>query len=114
MTVRLVLAVVKSSDVDGVLRAFAAAGMSATQIEGDAAVGQHGIAAIIAGIDDDQVADAVTLVHSTARGRSRRAEPLWPIAGRAEFWVPSPVEQQAGGASVFVLPVRRFERIGYA
>lgn len=111
---RLVLAVVQSSDVEGLLSAFAAADLSATQIGGDAAVGRHGVAAILAGIDDDRVADAITLVHAVARGRSRRAEPLWPIAERAEFWVPGPMEQHTGGASVYVLPVRRFERIGYA
>jgi uncharacterized protein YaaQ len=56
----------------------------------------------------------VSVVHANARGRARRIDPLRPIAGRAETWVPGPIEQGAGGASVFVLPVRRFERIGYA
>jgi uncharacterized protein YaaQ len=37
-----------------------------------------------------------------------------PIAERAESWIPTPVHHAAGGASIFVLPVRRFERIGYA
>jgi len=53
-------------------------------------------------------------VRAMARGRARPAEPLRPIAERAAFWIPGPAEQGAGGASVFVLPVRRFERIGYA
>jgi uncharacterized protein YaaQ len=112
--VRLVLAVIQSSDVDALLRSLTEVGISATQIEGDAAVGKHGLAAVIAGVEDEFVADVVTLVHATARARSRTVEPLRPIAERAEFWVPGPIEQQSGGASVYVLPVRRFERMGYA
>jgi uncharacterized protein YaaQ len=111
---RLVLAVVQYTDVEALLHALSDAGIAATQIEGDAAVGRNGLASVIAGVDDDLVADVITLVRETARRRSRPVEPLRPIAERAEFWVPGPIEQQAGGASIYVLPVRRFERIGYA
>lgn len=111
---RLVLAVIQSSDADPLLSDLAAIGVSATQIEGDASVGSAGLAAVVVGVDDDQVADVMTLVRAKARGRARRVEPLRPIAARAEFWIPGPAEQLAGGASVFVLPVSKFERIGYA
>ena len=111
---RLVLAVIQSADVETLLRDFGDLGVSATQIEGDAAVGQAGLAAVIVGVDDDQVGDVLALLHARARGRARPVEPLRPIAERAEFWIPGPTERGTGGASVFVLPIRRFERIGYA
>ncbi len=111
---RLILAVLQSADVEPLLRDFAELAVSATQIEGDSAVGQGGLAAVIVGVGDDQVADVITLIHARARGRARPIEPLRPIAERAEFWIPGPTEQGAGGASVFVLPIRRFERMGYA
>jgi uncharacterized protein YaaQ len=112
--VRLVLTVLQSADANPLLHELAALGMSATQILGDATVGRHGLAAIIVGVDDDQVGEVIAVVHAKARGRARRVDPLRPIAERAESWVPEPIEHEAGGASVFVLPVRRFERIGYA
>jgi uncharacterized protein YaaQ len=111
---RLVLAVIQSADAEPLLADLATIGASATQIEGDAAVGSAGLAALVVGVEDDQVSDVLTLVRARARGRARRIEPLRPLAGQAEFWIPDPAEQGAGGASVFVLPVRRFERIGYA
>lgn len=111
---RLVLAIIQSEDAEPLLSDLAAMGASATQIEGDAAVGNAGLAAVVAGVDDDQVGDVLMLVRARARGRARRIEPLRPLSGQAEFWIPGPAEQGAGGASVFVLPVRRFERIGYA
>jgi len=112
--VRLVLAIIQSADAEPLLSDLSAIGASATQIEGDAAVGSSGLAALVVGVDDDQVSDVLALVRARARGRARRIEPLRPLAGQAEFWIPGPAEQGAGGASVFVLPVRRFERIGYA
>lgn len=111
---RLVLAVVQWTDVDALLSAFSESGIVATQIEGDAAVGRHGLGAIIAGVQDDQVPEVIALVHAVARGRRRYVEPLRPISERAEFWVPGPFEQVTGGASIYVLPVSRFERIRYA
>jgi uncharacterized protein YaaQ len=112
--VRLVLAIIQSADAEPLLSDLAAIGASATQIEGDSSVGRAGLAALVVGVDDDQVPDVLMLVRARARGRARRIEPLRPLAGQAEFWIPSPSELGAGGASVFVLPVRRFERIGYA
>ena len=111
---RLVLAIIQSADAEPLLSDLAAIGASATQIEGDAAFGSAGQAALVVGVEDEQVADVLTLVRARARGRSRRIEPLRPLAAQAEFWIPGPAEQGAGGASVFVLPVNRFERIGYA
>lgn len=111
---RLVLAIIQSGDAEPLLSDLAAIGASATQIEGDAAVGSAGLAALVVGVNDDQLSDVLTLVRARARGRVRRIEPLRPLAGQAEFWVPGPAEQGTGGASVFVLQVSRFERIGYA
>ena len=111
---RLVLAIIQSADAELLLSDLAAIGAPATQIEGDAAVGSAGPAALVVGVDDDQVSHVLALVRARARGRVRRIEPLRPLAGQAEFWIPGPAEQGAGGASVFVLPVRQFERIGYA
>ncbi|MGH2613649.1 MAG: cyclic-di-AMP receptor [Thermomicrobiales bacterium] len=108
------MAVVQSADVNLLLRDFSEIAVLATQIEGDSAVGQTGLAAVMAGVSDDQVADVLTLIHARARGRARPVEPLRPVAERAEFWIPGPAERGAGGASVYVLPIRRFERIEYA
>lgn len=111
---RLVLAVVQIRDVEPLLELLTDQGFSATKIQGDAAVGEHGLAAVVVGVDDDEVDAVIAAVHEKARGRNRRIDPLWPLAERAEFWIPAPIEVGAGGATVYVLPVRRFERMGYA
>jgi uncharacterized protein YaaQ len=111
---KLVLAVLQNPDLNPLLRELADHGFTATQIEGDATGGRSMLAGLLVGVEDDEVPDVVALVRATARGRVRRAEPVRPIAERAESWIPAPIQHAAGGASIFVLPVRRFERIGYA
>jgi uncharacterized protein YaaQ len=111
---RLVVAVVQCADVEPLLRDFTELAVSATQIEGDAAIGHGGLAAVMVGVSDELLDDVLTLIHARARGRVRQVEPLRPVAERAEFWIPGPTEGSTGGASVYVLPIRRFERIGYA
>jgi uncharacterized protein YaaQ len=112
--VRLVLAIVQSADAEPLLRDFSELAVLATQIEGDAAVGQGGRAAVMVGVADDQLEDVLTLILARARGQVRPVEPLRPVAERAEFWIPGPTERSTGGASVYVLPIQRFERIEYA
>ena len=77
---RLVLAIIQSADAEPLLSDLSAIGASATQIEGDAAVGSSGLAALVVGVDDDQVGDVLALVRARARGRARRIEPLRPLA----------------------------------
>ena len=109
---RLVLAVIQSADGS---RSYQISPRSAHRRRRSRVMPQWAArtGSMVVGVDDDQVSDVLTL-STRARGRVRRIEPLRPLAGRAEFWIPGPAEQGAGGASVFVLPVRRFERIGYA
>lgn len=111
---KLVIAVTHAADVEHLLRDLSELGVAATQIEGDGTVGRTGLAALLIGVGNDGVDDVVAIVRERARGRVRLADPIRPVGERAGFWLPSPSDQLAGGASVFVLPVRRFERIGYA
>ena len=59
---RLILTVIQSGDAEPLLSDLAAIGASATQIEGDVAVGSAGLAALVVGVEDDQVSDVLTLV----------------------------------------------------
>ncbi len=63
--------------------------------------------------------DAATLVdallerefRATRLHSSEFVNPMPPIMEPGEFYMPYPVEVEVGGATVFVLPVERFERI---
>ena len=46
----------------------------------------------------------------TATSRTQVVNPMPPIMEPGEFFMPYPLEVEVGGATVFVLPVERFER----
>jgi uncharacterized protein YaaQ len=112
--VKLVLAVVQTPDLQPLLQDLTDQGWTATQIEGDAAAGRGALAALMVGVDDDQLRDLLAVVRARTRRRLEPAAPLRPIGELAEFWIPGATDQVLGGASVYVLPVNRFERMGYA
>ena len=66
---------------------------------------------LLIGVPETYVAEVLRIVKQSCEARSRYVNPLVPIVEPAEFYVPQPVEVQVGGATIFVLPVERYERI---
>ncbi len=74
-------------------------------------VPQAGNATIIIGVEDDQVDAVLELISANCHARKQFVNPMPPIMEPGEFYMPYPVEVEVGGATVFVLPVERFERL---
>jgi uncharacterized protein YaaQ len=56
--------------------------------------------------------DAVLeIVRANCTSRTQIVNPMPPIMEPGEFFMPYPLEVEVGGATVFVLPVERFERL---
>ena len=53
--------------------------------------------------------DAIITEHCTSR--TQVVNPMPPIMEPGEFFMPYPLEVEVGGATVFVLPVDRYERL---
>ena len=63
------------------------------------------------GVEDDQVAAVLEIVRAHCTSRTQTVSPMPPIMEPGEFFMPYPLEVEVGGATVFVLPVERFERL---
>ena len=50
-------------------------------------------------------------MRANCHSRQQFVNPMPPIMEPGEFYMPYPVEVEVGGATVFVLPVERFERL---
>ncbi len=61
------------------------------------------------GIDDDQVDAVMTVINKSCKIREQLVTPITPMSGTTDSYLPLPVEVQVGGATVFVMPVERFE-----
>ena len=61
----------------------------------------------------DALADVAVLeiVRESCQARTQIVNPMPPIMEPGEFFMPYPLEVEVGGATVFVLPVERFERL---
>jgi uncharacterized protein YaaQ len=68
-------------------------------------------ATVILGVDDDHVDAVIDVIRETCTARTQVVNPMPPIMEPGEFFMPYPLEVEVGGATVFVLPVDRFERI---
>lgn len=108
---KLVVAVVQGKDAEGLMGALRANNYRATQINSAGGFLRENNVTIMTGVNDAQVPDVFRLIRENCYTRTQYVNPLLPIMEPGEFYMPSPVEVQVGGATVFVLPIVRFERI---
>jgi len=107
---KLVLAIIHDYDVDPVLRSLIGKGFSVTRIASAGGFLRTGNVTIMIGAEDDQVELCIAIL---ARTGSRRvvASPADTQYAYDDITANGVTNVALGGASVFVLPVERFERI---
>jgi uncharacterized protein YaaQ len=108
---KLVAAVIQGKDAETLLNALRTRGYRATQINSSGGFLRENNVTILTGVEDSQVPDIFRLIRENCYTRLQYVNPLLPVMEPGEFYMPSPVEVQVGGATVFVLPVARYERI---
>lgn len=108
---KLVVAVVQGKDAEALLDALRTNGYRATQINSSGGFLRENNVTVMTGVNDAQVPEVFRLIRDNCYTRTQYVNPLLPIMEPGEFYMPSPVEVQVGGATVFVLPVVRYERI---
>lgn len=108
---KLVIAVVQGKDAEGLMGALRQGNYRATQINSSGGFLRENNVTIMTGVNDAQVPDVFRLIRENCYTRTQYVNPLLPIMEPGEFYMPSPVEVQVGGATVFVLPIVRYERI---
>jgi len=109
--VKLVVAVVQGEDAAQTVQALGEAGLSVTKLASSGGFLQQGDATLLVAVEDERVEQALTLVRTNCRERSRYLTPMPPIVEPGEMFVPFPVEVPVGGATIFVLDVERFEKL---
>jgi uncharacterized protein YaaQ len=111
---KLVIAVVQGTDAEPLLAALTHRGFRATQINSAGGFLRERNVTLLIGVQDEHVAEVQEIVRGNCHSRSRYVNPLMPIVEPGEFYIPHPVEVLVGGATLFVLSVERYERLGIA
>jgi uncharacterized protein YaaQ len=108
---KLIVAVVHNEDAGALVDALLDREYRATRLHSSGGFLKQSNATIIVGVEDDQVEPVIEIVRETCTSRTQMVNPMPPIMEPGEFFMPYPLEVEVGGATVFVLPVERFERL---
>ena len=107
---KLVFAIVQDYDANQLLNAITELGFRSTRISSTGGFLRVGNTTLMIGIEDHQLPHVLRVIDQNCRERTETIQP--EIIGDIHEWYPSDlVEVTVGGATVFVLPVERFERI---
>ena len=108
---KLVTAIVHSEDAGTLVDALLEKEFRATRLQSSGGFLKQGNATILVGVEDDSVEEVLEIVRDACHSRTQVVNPMPPIMEPGEFYMPYPVEVEVGGATVFVVPVERFERL---
>jgi uncharacterized protein YaaQ len=110
MSMRLVVSIVHSDDVDQLITALRDGGFSSTKISTTGGFLREGNATIMVGTDEDKIGDVLVIIKRNCHTRTQYVNPLPPVMEPGELYMPNPVEVQVGGAVIFVLDIERMVR----
>jgi uncharacterized protein YaaQ len=109
--VKLVVAVVHNEDAGALVDALLEREYRATRLHSSGGFLKQSNATIMVGVDDDRIEDVLGIVRDNCHARNQVINPMPPIMEPGEFFMPYPLEVEVGGATIFVVPVERFERL---
>jgi uncharacterized protein YaaQ len=104
----LLMAVIQEQDLDAATKAMQAIGASLTYLSSAGGFLGRRNATLLVGLPADSLQDALKVLHEACRQRIEYM--TLPLEG-SPMPMPAPVPVTVGGATVFALPVERFEQI---
>ena len=108
---KLVTAIVHNEDAAALVDALLEKEYRATRVNSSGGFLKQGNATILVGVEDNQVDAVLELISANCHSRKQFVNPMPPIMEPGEFFMPYPLEVEVGGATVFVVPVDRYERL---
>ena len=108
---KLVVAIVHSEDAGALVDALLEGEFRATRLNSSGGFLKQSNTTVIVGVEDDEVEEVLEVVRERCHSRTQVVNPMPPIMEPGEFFMPYPLEVEVGGATVFVMPVERFEKL---
>ncbi len=107
----MVVAIVHNEDAGVLVDALLEKDFRATRLQSSGGFLKQSNATVMLGVEDASVDAVMAIIAEHCTSRTQVVNPMPPIMEPGEFFMPYPLEVEVGGATVFVLPVERFERI---
>jgi uncharacterized protein YaaQ len=109
--VKLVVAIIHNEDAGALVDGLLEKEYRATRLHSSGGFLKQSNATVVLGVEDDRVDDVMAIITEHCTSRTQVVNPMPPIMEPGEFFMPYPLEVEVGGATVFVLPVDRYERL---
>ncbi|MFQ5576470.1 MAG: cyclic-di-AMP receptor [Anaerolineae bacterium] len=107
---KLIVTIISVEDAQTLIDALVQRGHRAALAGAPAGVLRNGSSVLLAGAPENRVDEVIAIIKEVCRTRTHYSNPLPPIMEPGEMFAPPPVETEAGGATVFVIDVDRFEQ----
>ncbi|MCS7051920.1 MAG: cyclic-di-AMP receptor [Thermomicrobium sp.] len=108
---KLVIAIVQAEDADRLTTELVDEGFRVTRVASSGALLRRENASLLLGVEDRDVPRVLSIIRRTCRRRKEVVIPYAPAMEPGLLWLPENFEVEVGGATVFVLPVERMERV---
>jgi uncharacterized protein YaaQ len=108
---KMVVAIVHNEDAGTLVDALLDKEFRATRVSSSGGFLKQSNATIFLGVEDADIEEVMSIVRANCTSRTQVVNPMPPIMEPGEFFMPYPLEVEVGGATVFVVPVDRFERL---
>ncbi|HBG16918.1 MAG TPA: hypothetical protein DDW93_09080 [Firmicutes bacterium] len=105
------MAVVQDQDVSRLLTFLMDKGYSATKLASTGGFLRQGNTTLLIGVNDDKVSEVISIIKEVCRTRKRLVSPLAAVDRTLNTYIPTPVEVEVGGATVFTIKVDSFEKM---
>lgn len=102
---KLVVAIVQAKDVENLLEELGRRAIGVTQINSAGGFLRESNVTLLLGVEDEQVPEIYRVIRANCHTRNQYVNPLLPIMEPGEFYMPTPVEVEVGGAAVFVMNI---------
>ncbi|MDN6639804.1 MAG: cyclic-di-AMP receptor [Tetragenococcus sp.] len=108
---KLVLAIVQDKDSNRLANEFIEANIRATKLSSTGGFLKAGNSTFIIGVEDERVDKTLDLIKKNCQSRKQyvSTSPM-TLNVSLEGQIPYPVEVEVGGATVFVLPIEKFQQ----
>jgi uncharacterized protein YaaQ len=107
----MLLAVVQAKDVDACADALTAAGFVCTRFATQGGFLDTENCTLMLGVEDGQVDEVLEILRRRAKRRVEVLENALPLSGTLAPVMAPPLDVEIGGATVFVLPLDRCEKL---
>jgi uncharacterized protein YaaQ len=107
---KLVISIVSNEDARPLINSLMRRGHRATMVSTTGGFLREGNATIFIGTEDKTLEEVLGVIRDNCHTHTQYVNPLPPVIEPGEMYLPTPVEVEVGGATVFVIDVDRFEK----